>query len=156
MTLGNFGTNYQLRAIITLIAFGANLPADAVYPTTFVDSDGEQLNGCNDYILRFAKGATPPVNAFWSVTLYGPDSFFVVNSINRRAISSWMRLEHGSDGSLDIHIQRHSPGKERESNWLPAPDGDFNLTLRMYWPQDKRPSILDGSWTPPAVTKIAS
>jgi hypothetical protein len=154
MAVGNFGTNYQLRAIITLIAFGANLPADAVYPTTFVDGDGKQLSGTHQYILHFAKGETPPVNAFWSVTLYGPDSFFVVNSINRQAISSWMPLEYGSDGSLDIFIQKNPPGKDRESNWLPAPEGDFNLTLRMYWPKDKRPSILDGSWVPPPVTTV--
>jgi hypothetical protein len=154
MSVGNFGTNYQLRAIITLIAFGANLPADAVYPTTFVDGDGKQLNGSNRYTLHFEKGETPPVNAFWSVTLYGPDSFFVVNSINRQAISSWMPLKHGSNGSLDIYIQKDSPGKERQSNWLPAPDGDFNLTLRMYWPKDKQPSILNGSWTPPAVRQV--
>jgi hypothetical protein len=152
--VGNFGTNYQLRAVITLIALGANLPADAVYPTTFVDGDGKPLNGSNRYTLHFAKGETPPVNAFWSVTLYGPDSFFVVNSINRQAISSWMPLQHGRDGSLDIYIQKDPPEKERESNWLPAPDGDFNLTLRMYWPKDKQPSILDGSWIPPAVRPV--
>jgi hypothetical protein len=155
MAVGNFGTNYQLRAVITLIALGANLPADAVYPTTFVDGDGKPLNGSNRYTLHFAKGETPPVNAFWSVTLYGPDSFFVVNSIDRQAISSWMPLQHGRDGSLDIYIQKDSPGQERESNWLPAPDGDFNLTLRMYWPKDKQPSILDGSWIPPAVRPVA-
>jgi hypothetical protein len=154
MAVGNFATNYQLRAIIALIAFGANLPADAVYPTTFVDGDGRQLTGSNHYIIHFAKGGAPPVNAFWSVTLYGPDSFFVVNSIGRQAISSWMPLEHESDGSLDIYIQKDSPGKERESNWLPAPESSFNLTLRMYWPKDKGPSILDGSWVPPPVTKV--
>jgi hypothetical protein len=155
MTVGNFGTNYQLRAVITLIALGANLPADAVYPTTFVDGAGSTLIGTNRYTLHFKEGETPPVNAFWSVTLYGPDSFFVPNTINRYAISSWMPLKRGKDGSLDIYIQKDSPGNERQSNWLPAPDGDFNLTLRMYWPKNKQPSILDGSWVPPAVTKVA-
>ena len=154
IAVGNFGTDYQLRAIITLIAFGANLPADAVYPTAFTDGDGKQLNGANDYVLHFAKGATPPVNAFWSVTLYGPDSFFVANVIDRQAISSWMPLERASDGSLDIHIRKDPPGKDRESNWLPAPAGDFNLTMRMYWPRQERPSILDGSWIPPPVTRV--
>jgi hypothetical protein len=153
MTVGNFGTNYQLRAVIAWIALGANLPADAVYPTAFVDGDGKVLNGSNSYTLHFGKGELPPVNAFWSVTLYGPDSFFVVNAINRQAVSSWMPLQYGSDGSLDIYIQKDSPGKERESNWLPASDGDFNLTLRMYWPKGHPPSILDGSWTAPAVKK---
>jgi hypothetical protein len=152
MTLGNYGTNYRLRAIITLVAFGANLPADAVYPTTFVDGDGNALDGSHRYLLHF--GAAPPVNAFWSVTMYGPDSFFVANAINRQAISSWMPLKYGSDGSLDVYIQKDSPSEEHKANWLPAPDGHFNLTLRMYWPKDRSPSILDGSWVPPAVMKV--
>ncbi len=155
MTLGQFGTNYRIRAIVTWIAFGANLPADAVYPTTYVDGDGKPLNGSNDYTLHFDKEKAPPVNAFWSVTLYGPDSFFVISPINRYAISSWMPLKHGSDGSLDIYIQKDSPGKGKESNWLPAPEGDFNLTLRMYWPKDKPPSVIDGTWIPPGVTRAS-
>jgi hypothetical protein len=154
MTVGNFGTNYQIRAIVALIALGANLSADAVYPTTYVDAEGKPLNGANHYVLHFDKGKTPPVNAFWSVSMYGPDSFFVENPINRYAISSWMQLQHGSDGSLDIYIQKDSPGKDRESNWLPAPAGDFNLTLRMYWPKDKPISINDGSWVPPGARKL--
>jgi hypothetical protein len=125
-----------------------------VYPTTFVDGAGKSLNGANRYRLRFGKGEAPPVNAFWSVTLYGPDSFFVANSINRYAISSWMPLERGADGSLEIYVQKDLPGKEHESNWLPAPDGDFNLTLRMYWPKNEKPTILDGSWVPPPVTQV--
>lgn len=155
MILGNYGSNYSARAIIALIAFGANLPADAVYPTTFVDGDGKPLNGANRYKLHFDEGQTPPVNAFWSVTLYGPESFFAPNRIDRYAISSWMALRRGSDGSIDLYIQQESPGKDWESNWLPAPMGDFNLTLRMYWPRDKQPSILDGSWKPPTVTRVA-
>jgi hypothetical protein len=155
LTVGNFGTNYQIRAIVALIALGANLPADAVYPTTYVDADGKPLNGANHYVLHFDKGKTPPVNAFWSVSMYGADSFFVENPIDRYAISSWMPLQQGSDGSLDIYIQKDSPGKDRESNWLPAPKGDFNLTLRMYWPKDKPISINDGSWVPPGVKGIS-
>jgi hypothetical protein len=104
--------------------------------------------------LHFDKGHTPPVNAFWSVTLYGADSFFVDNTINRYAISSWMPLRNNSDGSVDIYIQHDSPGKDREPNWLPAPSaGAFNLTLRMYWPKDKPPTFLDGTWKPPAVVR---
>ena len=155
MTVGNFGTNYQIRAIVALIALGANLSADAVYPTTYVDAEGKPLNGANHYVLHFDKGQTPPVNAFWSVSMYGPDSFFVENPINRYAISSWMQLQHGSDGSLDIYLQKDSPGKDRESNWLPAPAGDFNLTLRMYWPKDEPISINDGSWVPPGARKLS-
>jgi hypothetical protein len=155
MTVGNFGTNYLTRALITWIAFGANLPADAVYPTSYVDVDGRALNGSNRYTLHFDKGNTPPVNAFWSVTMYGPDSFFVDNPINRYAVSSWMPLGHGGDGSIDIYVQHESPGKEKESNWLPAPEGDFNVTLRMYWPKSEKPSILDESWTPAGLKKVS-
>ncbi|MGH8290721.1 MAG: DUF1254 domain-containing protein [Steroidobacteraceae bacterium] len=154
MILGNYGTNYIARATISWMAFGANVPADAVYPTAFVDADSAPLNGSNRYVLRFEDGQTPPVNAFWSVTLYGSDSFFVANPISRFAISSWMPLRRGQDGSIDIYIQQESPGENHESNWLPAGQGDFNLTLRMYWPKERPPSILDGSWKPPAVIRV--
>jgi hypothetical protein len=152
--LGNYATNYRARAIIALLAFGANLPADAVYPTTFVDSDGLPLNGANRYRLHFAPGLLPPVRAFWSVTLYDPQSFFVANPLNRYALSSWMPLEHNTDGSLDLYIQHSSPGPDLEVNWLPAAAGDFNITLRMYWPANQHPSIVDGSWRPPAVLRV--
>ncbi len=154
MNIGAFGTDYGTRALIALIAFGANLPEDALYPTTFVDGDGKLLNGANRYTLHFDPRLTPPVNAFWSVTLYDPDSFFVENPIHRYAISSWMPLTRNNDGSLDIYVQHDSPGADKESNWLPAPEGGFNVTMRMYWPKDQNPSILDGSWQPPAVTKV--
>lgn len=154
-TMGNYGTDYGTRALIALIAFGANLVADAVYPTAFLDADGQPLQGASHYIVHFDPGQTPPVNAFWSVTLYGADSFFVANSINRYAISSWMPLKRATDGSLDIYVQHASPGKDHEANWLPAPEGAFNLTLRMYWPKENQPSILDGSWAPPAVRRVS-
>jgi hypothetical protein len=153
MVLGNFGTNYGARAVVALIGLGANLPQDAVYPSAYVDGEGKALSGANKYVLHFDKGATPPVNAFWSVTMYDPDSFFVANPINRYAVSSWMPFKRNADGSLDLYIQHESPGKDKEANWLPAPAGGFNLTLRMYWPTDKAPSIIDGSWKPPAVTR---
>jgi DNA sulfur modification protein DndE len=148
-----FGTDYDTRAFIALIALGANLPEDALYPTTFVDGQGHLLNGGNRYVLHFDAGLTPPVNTFWSVTMYDQDSFFVENPIHRYAISSWMPLKRNADGSLDIYIQHESPGADEEGNWLPAPEGAFNLTLRMYWPKAEKPSILDGTWTPPSVTK---
>jgi hypothetical protein len=148
MILGNYGTNYLARAIIAFIAFGANLPADAAYPTTFVDADGKPLNGANRYRLHFENGLTPPVKAFWSVTLYDPQSFFVANPLNRFALSSWMPLRRNADGSLDLYIQDDSPGQDLEANWLPAATGDFNITLRTYWPKDRSPSIIDGSWKP--------
>jgi hypothetical protein len=153
MNLGAYGTEYIERAIIALIAFGANLPADAIYPTAFVDADGKALNGANRYVLHFDKNQSPPVNAFWSVTLYGADSFFVSNTIDRYAISSWMPLKYSADGSLDIYIQKEPADGDKRSNWLPSGDADFNLTLRMYWPKESAPSIFDGSWTPPGVQR---
>ena len=89
------------------------------------------------------------------MTMYDADSFFVANPINRYAISSWMPLRKNADGSIDIYVQRESPGKDRESNWLPAADKAFNVTLRMYWPTDKAPSIIDGTWKPPAVKRAS-
>lgn len=154
MNLGNYGNAYPLRAVIALVAFGANLPADAVYPTTYVDSEGRVLNGVHRYTLHFDSGQTPPVNAFWSVTLYNAQSYFVSNAIDRYAVSSWMPLKKNADGSIDLYIQRDPPGSDKESNWLPAAEGDFNLTLRMYWPQDHSPSIFDGSWKPPGVMQL--
>ncbi len=155
MVLGKFGTDYGTRAVVALIGLGANLPADAVYPSVFVDADGQSLDGANRYVIRFDKDATPPVQAFWSITLYDANSFFVANSINRSAVSSWMPLRKNADGSLEIYVQADSPGADKESNWLPAPSsGPFNLTLRMYWPTETAPSIIDGSWKPPAVTKV--
>jgi len=154
MILGNFGSDYGARAVVALIGLGANLPADAVYPSAFVDSDGKSFTGTNRYKLHFDTGQTPPVNAFWSVTMYNEQSFFVANPINRYAISSWMPLKRNNDGSIDIYIQHDSPGKEKEVNWLPAADGEFNVTMRMYWPTDKNPSILDGSWKPPSIQQV--
>jgi hypothetical protein len=153
-SLGDFGTDYESRAIVALIGFGANLPADAIYPTAYVDSEGHPLHGANRYVLHFDKGLLPPVRAFWSVTLYDPESFFADNPIHRFAISSWMPLNVGSDGSIDVYLQHESPGKDNEANWLPAPEGSFNLTMRMYWPNEKPPSILDGSWAPPALKRM--
>ncbi|MGJ0507127.1 MAG: DUF1254 domain-containing protein [Methylocystis sp.] len=153
MILGKFGADYGARAVVALVGLGANLPQDAVYPSAFVDGSGKPLNGANKYVVHFDKGALPPARAFWSVTLYNPESFFVANPINRYALSSWMPLKKNPDGSLDLYVQRDSPGKAKEANWLPAAAQDFSLTLRMYWPQETPPSILDGSWKPPAVTQ---
>jgi hypothetical protein len=86
--------------------------------------------------------------------MYDAQSFFVDNAINRYAIGSWMPLNRISDGSIDLYLQQDSPGRHKAANWLPAPAGDFNVTLRMYWPSDKKPSIIDGSWKPPAVTRV--
>ena len=155
MKVADFGTDYGTRAVVALVGLGANLPADAVYPSAFVDGEGKALSGANRYVLHFDRGQEPPVRAFWSVTMYDPDSFFVANPLNRYAVSSWMPFKRNADGSLDLYIQKDSPGKDKEANWLPAPDGEFNLTMRMYWPNDKAPSIIDGTWKPPGLRKAS-
>lgn len=150
--IGQYGTNYELRAAVAYGGLGANLPEDAIYPATNVDSNGELLNGKFNYIIHFNKGSIPPVNAFWSLTMYNEKHFFVPNSINRYAIGSKDHLKLNEDGSLNIYIQNESPSKDKESNWLPAPKGDFNLILRLYWPKKE---ILDGNWKPPEVKKLS-
>jgi hypothetical protein len=149
--VADFGTDYATRAVIALIGFGANIEADAIYPSAFVDGDGQPLNGANKYTLHFDKGQTPPTNAFWSLTMYDAQSFFVANPLNRYNIAAWMPLKYNKDGSLDLYIQRESPGKQNEANWLPAPDGDFSVTDRIYWP---KPAALDGTWKAPPITRV--
>jgi len=154
MKTGLYGTNYLQRALITWFGLGANRPQDAVYPT----SEGPELiakyNGANKYILHFDKGQLPPVDGFWSLTMYNAQYFFVANPINRYSISARNSLKSNADGSTDLYIQADSPGKAKESNWLPAPKDDFVLMMRLYWPKEKDPSILDGSWKVPGVTKV--
>lgn len=149
--MGVYGTNYLKRAIIAMIGLGANLPEDAVYPMTHVDSQGKSLDGSNKYVLHFDKNELPPVDAFWSVTLYDNAGFQVANKINRFALGDRDPLKYNEDGSLDLYVQSTTPGKEKEANWLPAPKGPFNLTMRLYAP---RSSVLDGSWAPPAVRRV--
>jgi uncharacterized protein (TIGR03000 family) len=151
---GLYGTDYLQRALVTYFGLGANRPQDAVYPTSEVDGDGKPYDGANKYVLHFAKGKTPPARGFWSVTMYDADYFFAKNSINRYTVSSRSDFKYNEDGSLDVYIQKDSPGKEKEANWLPAPSGKFVLMLRLYWPTEMPPSIIDGTWTPPAV-KVA-
>jgi hypothetical protein len=151
---GDYGTDYLQRAFITAIGLGANKPQDAVYPLTTTDNKGQQFNGANRYLLRFPKGQTPPVRGFWSLTMYDADFFFVNNPLNKYTVSPRNNLQYNPDGSLDIYIQNQSPGKDKEANWLPAPEGDFKLMLRMYWPAEKDPSIIDGTWQPLAVERV--
>lgn len=148
--MGSYGTNYDARAGIAWVGLGANLMADAMYPVARVDADGQPLNGANKYVIHFDEGQTPPVNAFWSLTMYNDRQFFVANPINRYAIGDRDKLKFNSDGSLDIYVQHDSPGKAKESNWLPADAGSFNLMMRMYWPKE---AVLDGTWTPPPIKK---
>jgi hypothetical protein len=151
---GLYGTDYLMRALVTAIGLGANRPQDAVYPTSLKAADGEDYNGAHRYVLRFPPGQLPPATGFWSITMYDADYFFVANPLNRYSISARQNLQRNPDGSVDILIQNASPGAARESNWLPAPSGRFILMMRLYWPNEHDPSILDGSWTIPAVSRV--
>ncbi|MHC8293037.1 DUF1254 domain-containing protein [Pseudomonas sp. LB3P58] len=147
-TMGVYGNYYLKRAIVAQMGLGANLPEDAIYPLNIGDVEGKPLDGTNKYVLHFDKGEMPPVNAFWSITLYDPEGFQVGNALNRFAFSSWMPFKTNADGSLDIYFQHENPGKDLEANWLPAPKGGFNLTMRLYGP---KPEVLNGKWSPPPV-----
>jgi hypothetical protein len=150
---GLYGTNYIQRALVTAIGLGANRPQDAVYPTSLKPNLLESYSGEHRYVMRFAKGQLPPVRGFWSLTMYDENMFFVANPINRYSMSVRTNPVYEPDGSLVIYVQNESPGKDKEANWLPAPKGKFHLMLRMYWPDENPPSIIDGSWTIPAVEK---
>jgi hypothetical protein len=148
----NFGTDYTWRAVVALVGLGANIPQDAIYPHALVDSSGQPLSGANRYLIRFPKGQLPPVNAFWSITMYNAKQAFVQNPIGRYAIGDRDRLKTAPDGSVTIYVQHDSPGKDKESNWLPAPADSFNLFMRLYWPSQ---AIIDGTWKPPPVERIS-
>jgi len=151
-TMGVYGNYYLKRAIVTQLGLGANLPEDAIYPVNLGDETGKPLDGANKYTLHFEKGATPPANAFWSVTLYDSEGFQVANALNRFNLASWMPLKANPDGSLDLYFQNESPGSDKEANWLPAPKGEFNLLIRLYAP---RSEALTGKWNPPPVTRLS-
>ena len=155
MKTGIYGTDYLMRGLVTAIGLGANRPQDAIYPVSKTDADDRKYNGAHKYIMSFPKGHLPPVEGFWSLTMYDPQMFFVSNPINRYSISPRQDLKSNSDGSTELYIQHESPGKDKESNWLPAPAGDFVLMLRMYWPNETHPTILDGTWTIPAAKKVS-
>jgi hypothetical protein len=152
---GLYGTNYLDRALVTAIGLGANRPQDAIYPTSEEDADGNPYDGAHKYVMHFPKGQMPPAKAFWSLTMYNAEYFFVTNPLNRYTLSSRSKFKPNKDGSVDLHIQHESPGKDKEANWLPAPKDKFVLMLRLYWPvEPPQPSIIDGSWKPPAVKKV--
>jgi hypothetical protein len=151
---GIYGTDYLMRALITAIGLGANRPQDAIYPTSRKDAEGRKYNGENKYVMHFPEGQLPPAQGFWSLTMYDASYFFVNNPLNRYSISARQHLKSNPDGSTDLYIQKDSPGADKEANWLPAPSGDFVLMLRMYWPDDSDPSIIDGSWKIPPVKKV--
>ncbi|WP_280827754.1 DUF1254 domain-containing protein [Mycobacterium sp. OTB74] len=152
---GQYGTDYLQRAVITAIGLGANRPQDAVYPTSEVDASGQPYSGANKYTVHFDKDQLPPANGFWSLTMYDEGFFFVDNPLNRYNLSQRNAFVTNPDGSVDLYLQHDNPGPGHEANWLPAPSGKFNLMLRLYWPKETPPSIIDGTWKPPVVSKTA-
>jgi len=150
-TMGVYGNYYLKRAIVAQVGLGANLAEDAIYPLNLGDETGKPLDGANKYALHFDKASLPPVNAFWSVTLYDSEGYQVSNTLNRFAVSSWMPFKYNGDGSLDLYFQNDNPGNDKEANWLPSPKGPFNLTMRLYAPKS---DALTGKWNPPPVTKL--
>lgn len=152
-TMGVYGNYYLKRAIVAQVGLGANVPEDAIYPINLADDTGKPLDGGNKYTIHFAKGGTPPAAAFWSITVYDNEGYQVANSLNRFAVSSWMPFKYNSDGSLDLYFQNENPGSDNQANWLPAPKGPFNLTMRIYGPKSE---ALTGEWNPPPVTRAPS
>jgi hypothetical protein len=150
---GVYGTDYLQRAMVTAIGLGAKRPEDTIYPTSMADATDTPYSGVNRYVMHFDKGQFPPVNGFWSLTMYDSNFFFVDNPLNRYTLSQRNKFRENPDGSLDLYLQHDNPGGDKEANWLPAPAGRFNLILRLYWPKDTPPSILDGTWTIPPVKK---
>lgn len=149
-TMGVYGNYYLKRAIVAQVGLGANLPEDAIYPLNLADDGGQPLDGAHKYTISFDSNSMPPVNAFWSVTLYDAEGFQVANGLDRFAVSSWMPFKYDPDGSLTLYVQNESPGPDKETNWLPAPKGAFNLTMRLYSPKSE---ALTGKWNPPLVVR---
>lgn len=143
--------DYLVRWAGTKVGIYANSKEEAIYPVYYEDGAGQKLDGSNHYTLRFAPGKFPPVDAFWSLTMYElPSALLVANPINRYLLNSPMLpdMKLDADGGLTIYIQHDSPGKNRESNWLPAPEGSFRVQLRLYAPKSE---ALDGTWKEPRV-----
>lgn len=146
--------NYLYRMAAAALGIYGNSKEEAMYPVLRIDKDGEPLTGVNRYTLHFAKGELPPVHAFWSATMYElPQSLLVANPINRYLINSPMipKFKLDADGGVTLYIQNETPDKELESNWLPAPKGEFAVYMRLYWPAE---AALDGSWQAPKLVKV--
>jgi hypothetical protein len=145
--------NYLYRMGAAVLGIYGNSKQEAMYPTYYVDEAKQKLDGVNRYTLRFAPGQLPPVNAFWSLTMYDePASLLVANPINRYLVNSPMlpQFKRDADGGLTLIIQHESPGKDKEANWLPAPKGPFSMIMRLYWPKDE---ATEGKWTAPPLKK---
>jgi hypothetical protein len=149
-TIGVYGNDYVRRAVVAMVGLGANPPEDAVYPLNVCDAEGQPLHGDHDYRLHFAPHELPPVDAFWSVTMYDADGFPVPNPLERYALGDRDPLMRNGDGSLDLYLQQASPGPDRQANWLPAGSGLLGVTMRLYAP---RAEVFDGRWSPPPITR---
>ncbi len=147
-----FGTDYFTRTAVAQSNIFVNKPNETKYFYQDLDAGGQRLNGANRYTVTFPKNATPPVDGFWSLTLYNQHHFFAPNDIKRYSVGTKNRtLKYGEDGSLTIYVQADPPPEAQRANWLPAPKGgDFSLYIRAYWPEV---AVSDGSWTPPPVMK---
>jgi hypothetical protein len=158
----HYNGDWLMRAAAAKAGIYGNDPAEATYPITRIDSDGQTLDGSkNNYTLTFPLGQQPPVSAFWSLTMYdGKTQLLIENPINRYLINSPMLpgMKTNADGSLTLYIQNKSPGADKEANWLPAPNGTIYLVMRLYWPKTEAPSILppgEGTWQPPGIKRVA-
>ncbi|HEY5413376.1 MAG TPA: DUF1214 domain-containing protein, partial [Gemmatimonadaceae bacterium] len=150
--IGTYGTDYLKRALVAFMGLGASPVEDALFPTAFTMPDGSPFDSNAKYEVRLPANGLPPARAFWSLTMYNDQQLFADNPIRRYAIGNRDYLRYDSDGSLMLYIQRESPGRDRESNWLPTPrQGAFTMTLRLYWPE---PKALDGTWAPPLVKRV--
>ena len=150
---GRYGIHYDARAAVARLGLGALPPEEATYFSCCQNDAAHSLSGEHAYTLHFSAAELPPVHAFWSLTLYGEDGYFVANAIHRFAIGDRDALKFNSDGSLDLFVQHDAPGADRDSNWLPAPNGNFNLSLRLYWPGE---DVVRGRWKPPPVRNQVS
>ena len=149
---GDFGLDYAYRAVVASAGLAANIRTEALYPQAHVDSEGRKLNGKRDYVVKFAAGQLPPVRSFWSLTMYTSDHWLVPNPINRYAVGDRTAgLIYGKGGSLKIYISKDAPAGDKSANWLPAPDGRFQLNLRLYEPE---PSAYNGRWEPPKIVRV--
>ncbi|WP_250466445.1 DUF1214 domain-containing protein [Caballeronia sp. GAFFF2] len=148
--VGNYGTDYILRAYLARHQPFSGTKAGEAKPVARVDSDGHPLNGANTYVLHFAPNQLPPVRGFWTLAAYTKDGAFANGKLPRLSLSDRDRLKKNRDGSVDVTVSAEAPPRARASNWLPAPDGDFQLTMRLYAP---KPQASDGTWTPPAVER---
>ena len=152
LDMGRYGTRYAYRAAWTFFGVGGNLIEDACYPLATTDGNGERLDSSHRYTLRFDRDQLPPVNAFWSLTMYDPESYLVDNAAGRYSLGDRSGLSPDDDGALTLHLQRDKPDGATEPNWLPAPrEGAFKVALRLYSP---KPEVVHGAWQPPPIQRV--